>query len=242
MLGQEIRILPLGDSITFGCGSDGLPGGSADCASDAGGYRVPLLQALSSTYWKDDNAREAQLNVSTVGSLRTGPSYVPSWWLNHEGHPGWRIDQIDDPAERGRWVKTNPDIITVHLGTNDCGQNYQPATLNTKMRLLLNHTFAALPKVHVYLASILLMPTNRPTCASDFNKMVPDIVKDFAKAGHKIVYVPMAEDTGMCAGAGTPNEGLCAGGHVHPISAGYLRMASSFAYQILQTYDPNNPP
>jgi len=44
---QSITILPLGDSITFGCGTDGLPSGSADCAADAGGYRVPLLWSLT---------------------------------------------------------------------------------------------------------------------------------------------------------------------------------------------------
>jgi hypothetical protein len=115
------------------------PGGSADCASDAGGYRVPLLWSLSQVYWPDSrNASvKAQLNVSTVGTLKTGPAYVPASWQNHEGHPGWRIDQLDEPTERAKWVATNPDIITIHLGTNDCYQNYQPATLATKMRSLL---------------------------------------------------------------------------------------------------------
>ena len=75
--------------------------------------------------------------MSTVGTLKTGPTYVPASWQNHEGHPGWRIDQLDDPTERAKWVATNPDIITIHLGTNDCYQNYQPATLATKMRSLL---------------------------------------------------------------------------------------------------------
>jgi hypothetical protein len=39
-------LLPLGDSITFGCGSGGRPYGSADCGGDYGGYRVPLMWAL----------------------------------------------------------------------------------------------------------------------------------------------------------------------------------------------------
>jgi hypothetical protein len=64
--------------------------------------------------------------------------------------PGFRIDQLDNTNGQSlyfdRWVAQLPDIITLHLGTNDCYQNYQPATLLTKMDTLLNHTFKALPR------------------------------------------------------------------------------------------------
>lgn len=82
--------LPLGDSITFGCGTDAAPRGPAGCVSDAGGYRVPLAWALS----------QAGFNVSTMGTLTTGPAYVPPAWLRHEGHPGWRLDQVPPPLPR----------------------------------------------------------------------------------------------------------------------------------------------
>jgi hypothetical protein len=79
-----MKVLPLGDSITFGCGSNAEPGGNPDCADDAGGYRVPLMWSLSSAF---GNAT----NVTTVGTLSNGPNSSPSAWLNHEGHPGLRI-------------------------------------------------------------------------------------------------------------------------------------------------------
>lgn len=78
--------LPLGDSITWGCGTDAAPRGSAGCVPDAGGYRVPLAWALS----------QAGYNVTTMGTLKTGPSYVPEQWISHEGHPGV------SPCEAGR--------------------------------------------------------------------------------------------------------------------------------------------
>ena len=78
--------LPLGDSITWGCGTDAAPRAGAGCVKDAGGYRVPLAWALS----------QRGYNVSTMGTLTTGPPYVPSQWIRHEGHPGWRFDQIDN--------------------------------------------------------------------------------------------------------------------------------------------------
>ena len=86
---QTIKLLPLGDSITFGCGSSGLPGGAAACDDDAGGYRVPLVLALSQVAWGADG----RLNFTTVGQQTTGPSAVPEDWRRHEGYPGYRIDQ-----------------------------------------------------------------------------------------------------------------------------------------------------
>jgi arabinogalactan endo-1,4-beta-galactosidase len=74
-------------------------------------------------------------------------------------------------------------------------------------------------------------------CAQNFNQMLPAIVTDFQRRGFKITYVPMAEETMMCAGSGYL-KGLCAVGQVHPISAGYLRMASVFEYSILQSWKP----
>ena len=43
----DLLWLPLGDSITWGCGTDAEPAGRAGCVPDAGGYRVPMAWALS---------------------------------------------------------------------------------------------------------------------------------------------------------------------------------------------------
>ena len=69
--------LPLGDSITWGCGTDAAPRGGAACCATCGGYRVPTAWALS----------QAGYNISTMGTLKTGPAYVPDQWIHHEGHP-----------------------------------------------------------------------------------------------------------------------------------------------------------
>ena len=138
-------ILPLGDSITLGCGSTGMPAGDNGCAAEAAGYRVPMMLALSQALTGTNST------VHTVGTLSNGPpSLAATGWLRHDGHPGFRIDQLDNTNGQSlyfdRWVAQRPDIITLHLGTNDCYQNYQPATLLTKMDTLLNHTFKALPR------------------------------------------------------------------------------------------------
>ena len=94
---------------------------------------------------------------------------------------------------------------------------------------------------HVFLASLLLMPTCATCvkdCAPDFNALVPAIVRDYQSRGRRISYVPLAEATGMCADAGAADAGLCVSAQVHPVSAGYLRMASAFAFAIMQEWRP----
>merc|ERR1712166_1587275 len=64
---KDLLWLPLGDSITWGCGTDAAPRGGGDCVRDDGGYRVPLAWALT----------QSGYNVSTMGTQSVGPSYVP---------------------------------------------------------------------------------------------------------------------------------------------------------------------
>jgi hypothetical protein len=55
-------LLPLGDSITFGCGSGGRPYGSSDCDNDYGGYRIPLMVALQEAEYGSWNTTGSQSN------------------------------------------------------------------------------------------------------------------------------------------------------------------------------------
>src|SRR5437868_6298425 len=66
----HIKIMPLGDSITYGAYS-----------STGGGYRFHL--------WNDLRVRG--FPVDFVGSVKTGPA---SFDRENEGHPGWKINQI----------------------------------------------------------------------------------------------------------------------------------------------------
>merc|ERR1712130_856823 len=76
--------------------------------------------------------------------------------LKHEGHPGWRIDQLS--AARVNWTIFAPDIIILMAGTNDIGELYNvscnetstPWSCNTtniisRLDLLLKQTFSTLP-------------------------------------------------------------------------------------------------
>ncbi|MCP5094640.1 MAG: DUF5060 domain-containing protein, partial [Chloroflexi bacterium] len=92
------NILPLGDSITQG-----------DTTYNS--YRRPLWHMLN----------EAGYAVDFVGSLTAnagGSAPNPDFDLDHEGHAGWRADQVLNslPGWLGGYT---PDIVLLHVGHND---------------------------------------------------------------------------------------------------------------------------
>ena len=142
--------LALGDSITWGCGTDQAPGAYPLCPPDAGGYRVPLIWALE----QDGRA------VTTMGTLTSGPANLPAAWMKHEGLPGARIDQIDGLLNLS--FASHPDpptLITIHLGTNDCGQGTNLTNITevmvARMASLLTHVQQHAPRAEVFLASVI---------------------------------------------------------------------------------------
>src|SRR3954453_20906550 len=87
-----VRVLPLGDSITEG-------------TQVPGGYRIGLWQRMAA----------AQYRVDLVGSQFNGPANLGDH--DHEGHPGWRVDQID--ANINGWLASaGPRTVLLHIGTN----------------------------------------------------------------------------------------------------------------------------
>nr|BFE55700.1 hypothetical protein GCM10020063_002260 [Dactylosporangium thailandense] len=186
-----VRILPLGDSITDGFN---VPGG----------YRINLWRALAG----------AGHPVDFVGSQFNGPADLPDH--DHEGHPGWRIDQVD--ANASAWVSsTAPRSVLIHLGTNDVVQNYDLGNAPARLSALVDHVRAAAPGADVFVASIIpLADAGRESAANAFNATIPGIV---AGKGAKVHFVDMH----AALGTGDLADG------VHPTRAGYDKMAVRWA-------------
>ncbi|MFI5985054.1 SGNH/GDSL hydrolase family protein [Streptomyces sp. NPDC051555] len=106
-----LRIMPLGDSITYGSGS-----------SDGGGYRLPLEKRL---------AQQHDVRVDFVGSLHDGPLTD----ADHEGHGGYTVDQIRAGVDG--WLATSqPDVILLHLGINDLNRGQGPGAADRLVALV----------------------------------------------------------------------------------------------------------
>jgi lysophospholipase L1-like esterase len=121
---KDVLWLPLGDSITWGCNGPTIQ----DCHLDAASYRVPLALALTQhplshqgkRFW-GQGPNSVGFNITTMGTLTTGPPYVPAAWLKHEGHPGWQISGVKTAIdtilnESLASSPRPPDLVTIHLG------------------------------------------------------------------------------------------------------------------------------
>lgn len=158
-----VRIMPLGDSLT-----DGL--------TVPGSYRISLWQQLTA----------AGATVDFVGSLSNGPSQLGD--RDHEGHSGWRIDQID--AQVKSWMTTTtPKTVLLMIGTNDITQNYSLAQAPTRLSNLIDHIYAVVPNAYVFVASIPPLGMGFGTQIDQYNGKIPGIVQAKASAGKNAYFV-----------------------------------------------------
>lgn len=125
--GSPVRIMPLGDSITWGVGS-----------AATNSYRTDL-------YWR---LAGAGIPVDFVGSMRSGQSPDP----DNEGHKGWTIAQIAEHVDD--WMAAyRPDVVLLHIGTNDMVRGVADAPL--QLDALLDRIAADRPGVQVFVAKIV---------------------------------------------------------------------------------------
>lgn len=183
-----VRIMPLGDSITDGFN---VPGG----------YRTGIWQRAA-------NIGRA---VDFVGSAFNGPANLGDH--DHEGHSGWRIDELD--ANITGWLRNaNPRTILLHIGTNDIGQNRDVANAPARLSTLIDHIRVLAPNVELFVAQIV--PTtdaSNEAKTQAFNAALPGIVALKGPLTHLV-------DMHSALTAADLADGL------HPNAGGYDKMAA----------------
>jgi lysophospholipase L1-like esterase len=188
-----VRVMPLGDSIT-----DGL--------TVPGGYRIGLWQRFGGSGFR----------VDFVGTLFNGPASLGDH--DHEGHSGWRIDQID--ANIVNWARaTNPHSVLLHIGTNDVLQNVNLANAPARLSTLIDHITATVPSAEVFVATIIpLANSGQEANVRTYNAAIPGIVQSKASSGRHVHLVDM--HSALTA------ADLADG--VHPNATGYDKMAATW--------------
>jgi len=188
-----VRVMPLGDSITEG-------------TQVPGGYRIGLWQRFNSNGFR----------VDLVGSQFNGPASLGDH--DHEGHPGWRIDQID--ANIVGWLQTTtPHTVLLHIGTNDVLQNFNVSTAPNRLSTLIDHITNTAPTAEVFVAQIIpLANSGQENAVRTFNAAIPGIVQSKVNAGKHVHLVDMHS-------ALTPAD-LTDG--IHPTASGYDKMAATW--------------
>lgn len=240
-----MRIMPLGDSITAGFCPFGVengpdctplqecPGGvigpdckrvlpSGDCLDPqnrainltAAGYRRRLRENLNFM------SLHTGLNYDLVGGMSSGPYQF--YDAEHEGHGGWRIDQISGCI--GGWITTSkPDVILLHAGTNDILQGATAAIAIARLKNLLKAINTA--KVPVILAKLIPIPDHQSEVDA-FNTLLQNEMTNNTLTSESGPMRISLVDLGLNA------SGLSAD-RVHPNETGYNTMGDAWATKIL---------
>ncbi len=205
---RQIRIEPLGDSITWGYPD----------APTTGGYRLTLYQMLTN----------ASIALDFVGTqVSTAPGLL---YPNHEGHSGDRIDQIDDPNFL-TWVNAvaTPDIILLLIGTNDMGQNYDPTNAIFRLDAMISHLTTDRPNAKVIVANLLPRSdtTDNGWINTLFNPFVPGVVAKHQTNGEPVYFWDLHSQIVV-----TDTDGL------HPIPSGYIKIGKQWFDAVNSIYAP----
>jgi len=212
-----VRIMPLGDSLTLGSGSGTLV---------EGGYRNNLYSLLTT----------AGFNVDFVGT-QTDANNPGLPDRDHQGMGGYRIEQIQSGLTGWLNVIEDPDVILLMIGTNDFTQNFNLASVQTRLTNLVADLATKRPFAKIILSNLPLR-TDNPSLEAlqvTFNASIPGIVSNQVSLGRQVSFVDMHS----ALVASDLNDG------VHPKLAGYDKMANVWVSAITSVITPlgtSNPP
>ena len=195
-----IRIMPLGDSITYG-------------ASTPGGYRYPLYVALTN----------AGYNVDFVGTQNNNAAtglHDP----DHQGHGGWKISSASNGLYENilGWFSaiSDPHVVLLHIGTNDTGDG--PTTFATaidRWDLLIERIAKYHPSAHIIATTLMKRGTPQYTyITNSFNPYVPSRIAAHQAAGRRVYFLDMHSKLELSDMYD----------NLHPSATGYQKMADAW--------------
>ncbi|MEY3895251.1 MAG: hypothetical protein RLZZ214_770 [Verrucomicrobiota bacterium] len=212
-----VRILPLGDSLTYGVAN----------TSVQGGYRTRLHNLLTA----------ADYNVDFVGTFTDDPNQgAPD--RDHQGLRGVRTDALQTSLPGWLNAVEDPDVVLLLIGTNDIWQNVPVSQVQTGLSAIIADIATRRPYAKIIVSS-LPQRTDIPGYEAlqvSYNAGIPGIVAQHVALGRQVSFVDMHAVL-------TPFD-LSSDG-VHPSTGGYEKMADAWAPEIAKVISPKgtaNPP
>jgi len=204
---QRLNIHPVGDSITNGTGG----------TSGNGGYRLDLDTLLFDALYEFD----------FIGTTTTNSANL--FDPDHDGHGGWTIGQIDANIEAWFNSIADPDIILLHIGTNDFGQGLDTPNAINRLDTLITRMTGLRPNAHVIVTN--LMERGEPqnsAIQTQFNPFVEGVVDAQITAGNLVSFLDMRALVPL---SDMPDN-------LHPNDAGYTKMAAGWFDAIEAVVNP----
>ncbi|KAF5018448.1 hypothetical protein F66182_9568 [Fusarium sp. NRRL 66182] len=162
----NLRIMPLGDSITRGNG-----------ARDQMGYRSRLRQRLTNL----------GTSVDLVGSLKYPPNRADN---DHEGHSGTVLAQINTYWQLS--IAAQPNVVLIHAGTNNMDLEIDLEGSPGVLAEIIDGIFEEAPETTVLVAPVIWANDTRMQQNTDrFNPHVTAIVEERQEDGKHILEVPI---------------------------------------------------
>jgi lysophospholipase L1-like esterase len=159
-----VRVMPLGDSITWGVGSP-----------TTSSYRRPLANLLTG---------QSRYAVNFVGSQASGS--LPD--LSNEGHSGYTIDQIRAGID-GWMAGARPDVVLLHIGINDINRGIDVPNAPDRLMALVDRIFANKPGVTLLVMGPIPTTPGLEAQVTTFNSRVRALEGSQQQAGNKFRYV-----------------------------------------------------
>jgi hypothetical protein len=246
--GQELRIMPLGNSITFDHNIYSPPYDDYNTWGPRISYRYKLYQLLTAAGYTFD----------FVGNRKAGFDYLPYEYADNAGFPGITafqiinllqtsyndyedIYEINYPSEQNKpYLQNNPtDVILLHIGTNDLAQytvNEAVDNVDSVLDEIQSYEDANSVTIIVFVALIIdRAPADPETYL--FNQGITTLINTRKSSGDKLELV------NMYSGANIIYELEPAGDFVdtwHPNNTGFEKMADKW-FQALEGYNIRPP-
>jgi hypothetical protein len=181
--GDPCKVLPLGDSITFGINYEGS-------------YRVELFE----------KAVTASQNITFVGTQSNGPAMAPGTTVpfppHHEGHSGYTIAQIQ--AVTPMDVQYAPHMVLLHAGTNDTYMS-DPAGAPARLSSFVDALTTMFPNALIVVAKIIPYPSQTAN-VNLINQSIPSMVQSKVSAGKHVTMVDL--NTGFQTSTMLSSDGI----------------------------------
>lgn len=200
----QVKIMPLGDSITAG-----------DTVFNS--YRRPLWLNLQAGNYKVDFVGGQRDN-------RNGPPPNPDFDQDHQGHGGrtteWLYTYLKEWAKKER-----PDVVLLHAGTNDLNQGKSPKSTFDGLGQIIDSLRSVVPTVKVLVAQIIPAADNILNAnVTTLNRLLPDLASQKSTAESTVLIVDLNSD--FVRETDLDDD-------LHPNASGEKKMAARW-YQALQ--------
>ncbi|MEN6343335.1 MAG: GDSL-type esterase/lipase family protein, partial [Methanospirillum sp.] len=205
--GAVVKIMPLGDSITRG---------GTDAATPYPSYR----------YYLDTSLRSAGFGVDFVGSTSSGYTKFV-FDQQHEGHGGYTTGMLVGTSSfspLAAWLAASPtpEIVLLHIGTNDALTGVPVATRLANVRSIVGLLRQKNPKVRVMVAKII--PTSdsarNAQQIAPFNAALPSLAAGLSTASSPVTVVDLY--SGYDGVADNQPDGI------HPKTTGEKKIAAAW--------------